>query len=258
MKWYKCPRTERIYSFIEVFDNFMVIPNKFKHHLNMSVLDRINLILDPNSFIEQDSSLKTADPLKFKDGINYRDKVRSYENRGLGSAVVTGVGSVEGLKVQTAFFDFTFIGGSLGSLEGEKLARCIERSVVYKKPLLIFSASSGARMHEGIFSLCQLAKVNSALKKLSLSRIPYLSVLTNPCMGGAMASFSSIGDFLFAEPNSLIGFAGPRVIKSTVNKGLPEGFQSSEFLLAKGLLDKVVDRDDLKSKLAVILRGFYN
>ncbi|WMI30493.1 MAG: acetyl-CoA carboxylase carboxyltransferase subunit beta [Candidatus Organicella extenuata] len=257
LKWYKCPYTKKTYSSIEVFDNLMVIPNQFNYHLNISTKDKINFVLDDNSFNEKDTALHTADPLNFIEKTAYKDKIKTYSRKNILSSVRSGSGSINNLPVQIVFFDFTFLGGSIGSLEGEKVTRCVERSILYKEPLLIFSTSSGARMHEGVFSLCQLAKTNASLKKLRLSNVPYISILGNPCMGGAMASFASIGDFVIAEPDSLIGFAGPRVIKSTISTELPEGFQTSKFLLSKGLVDKVVSRKLVKGAITKILESFY-
>ena len=211
--------------------------------------------MDQESFKEYDQQLTSSDPLKFRDTKKYKDRIKSSVKKGLSNdAVITGSGTIEGLPVELCVFDFSFMGGSMGSVVGEKITRGIERAMENKSALIIASCSGGARMQEGIFSLMQMAKTSATLKKLSNQKIPYISLLTDPTMGGVSASFSMLGDIILAEPGALIGFAGPRVIEQTIKQKLPDGFQRAEFLLDHGLIDNVVHRKDLKSTLADLLK----
>jgi acetyl-CoA carboxylase carboxyl transferase subunit beta len=210
--------------------------------------------VDKGTFEEKDKKLSSKDPLNFKGVATYASKLKeSKEKSGLVDAVVSGMGEMNGREVSFAVMDFRFLGASMGSVVGEKITRAIERAVERKTPMVIVSASGGARMYEGILSLMQMAKTSAALKHLSEAKLPYVSVLTNPTMAGVMASFASLGDVILAEPGALVGFAGPRVIKETTQRELPEGFQTSEFLLKHGLIDQIVPRNELRDRLIALL-----
>jgi len=211
-------------------------------------------LLDDGSVTEHDSNLTSADPLEFRDTARYADRIAKYSQQsGLSDAIRCVSGSIAGRPVQLAVMDFGFMGGSVGAVVGEKLNRAIDRAVAAQCPLISISCSGGMRMQEGVFSLMQMAKVSAALVKLARAGLPFISILANPTTGGTTASFAMLGDINIAEPRALIGFAGPRVIKQTIGQDLPEGFQSSEFLLEKGFLDMVVDRPQLKGTLATLL-----
>ena len=219
--------------------------------------ERIALLADPNTFEERDTNLESTDPLGFRDTKRYRDRVRAaIEKTKTDEAVVTGVARIGGLPVVLCVFEFGFLGGSMGSVVGEKLTRAIELAIDKQLPVVIVSASGGARMQEGILSLMQMAKTAAALERLAERRLPYISVLTDPTTGGVTASFAMLGDVIIAEPRALVGFAGPRVIAETIRQPLPEGFQRSEFLLEHGQIDLIVDRYLLKETLRRILAFF--
>jgi acetyl-CoA carboxylase carboxyl transferase subunit beta len=215
------------------------------------------LLLDKGSFRETDKKMKSSDPLKFVDTKKYIDRINTtIKKSGLNDAVKTGTGKINGKKVAFACMDFKFIGGSMGSVVGEKIARAIDRAYEAKMPMIIISQSGGARMMEAAFSLMQMAKTSARLARLADANIPYVSILTDPTTGGTTASYAMLGDINIAEPNALIGFAGPRVIKETIGKDLPEGFQRSEFLVEHGFVDFVVDRNEMKDKLSLMLDYF--
>jgi len=203
---------------------------------------------------EYDSDLVSADPLRFKDSKKYADRISDMRKKTqLNDAIITGIGEINGIRVSFGVMDFSFIGGSMGSVVGEKVARVIERSIDQRIPLVIVSCSGGARMQEGILSLMQMAKTSALLAKLSALKIPYISVLTNPTTAGVMASYASLGDVIVAEPKALLGFAGPRVIQQTIGQELPEGFQSSEFFLEHGFVDIIVPRKELRKTVSLLL-----
>ena len=208
------------------------------------------MLFDDEEYVELESELRSTDPLKFRDSKRYRDRLKqAEENVGLSEAVVIGSGKIGGIPVIIGAMEFFFLGGSMGSVVGEKVTRAAERALAERKPLIIVSTSGGARMQEGILSLMQMAKISAALSRLSEARIPYISVMADPTTGGVTASYAMLGDVNVAEPNALIGFAGPRVIEQTIRQTLPEGFQRSEFLLEHGMLDYVVDRSEMKETL---------
>jgi acetyl-CoA carboxylase carboxyl transferase subunit beta len=208
--------------------------------------------VDEGSFQEMDAKLDSVNALGFK---GYLDKVKAYQSKtGLGEAVVTGRATIETLPVLLAVMDFRFLGASMGSVVGEKITRAIEAATAERKPVIVFSASGGARMHEGILSLMQMAKTSGALARHAEARLPYISVLTHPTTGGVTASFATLGDLIIAEPKCMIGFAGPRVVKETTHADLPPGFQTAEFMLQHGLVDMIVERKDMRATLAKVLR----
>jgi acetyl-CoA carboxylase carboxyl transferase subunit beta len=254
--WVKCDSCKEIVYRAEVDRAGRVCP-RCKYPFRISARERIAAILDADSFEERDAGLTSRDPLEFKDTKRYTDRIKSARKAtGLEEAVITGMGRVGGLPVVLAVFEFGFLGGSMGSVVGEKLTRAIELATQKRAPLLIVSASGGARMQEGILSLMQMAKTSAALSRLAEERVPYLSLLTDPTTGGVTASFAMLGDVILAEPRALIGFAGPRVIAETIRQPLPDGFQRSEFLLEHGQLDMVVERRDLRDTLRRILAFF--
>ena len=254
--WVKCDSCKEIVYRAEVDRAGRVCP-RCKYPFRISARERIASILDADSFEERDAGLTSRDPLEFKDTKRYTDRIKSARKAtGLEEAVITGMGRVGGLPVVLAVFEFGFLGGSMGSVVGEKLTRAIELAIQKRAPLLIVSASGGARMQEGILSLMQMAKTSAALSRLAEERVPYLSLLTDPTTGGVTASFAMLGDVILAEPRALIGFAGPRVIAETIRQPLPDGFQRSEFLLEHGQLDMVVERRDLRDTLRRILAFF--
>ncbi|MEP0828669.1 MAG: acetyl-CoA carboxylase carboxyltransferase subunit beta [bacterium] len=254
--WSKCTACGEIIYTKQLEANFWICPN-CRFHFRISSQKYINMILDDGALEEYDAKLESLDPLKFKDSKKYPDRIKAAQAKsGLKDAVVAGLGSINGIKISFAIMDFNFVGGSMGSVVGEKIARAIERSLEHKIPLIIVSCSGGARMQEGILSLMQMAKTSALLAILHQKQIPYISVLTNPTTAGVMASFASLGDVIIAEPQALLGFAGPRVIQQTIGQELPPGFQSSEFFLEKGFLDKIVDRSQLRDTLTLLLRYF--
>jgi acetyl-CoA carboxylase carboxyl transferase subunit beta len=216
-------------------------------------------VLDEGSFVEMDAKIESVDFLNFKDSKKYKDRIRAaVKKSGGGDAIRCGEGLIEGLPVVVGVFDFSFMGGSMGSVVGEKITRAIERGLENRAPVIIFSSSGGARMQESILSLMQMAKTSAALAKLKKAGIPFISVLTDPTTGGVTASFAMLGDINMAEPRALIGFAGPRVIEQTIRQKLPEGFQRSEYLLEHGMVDMIVRRQEMKQCLAQILKIFTN
>jgi acetyl-CoA carboxylase carboxyl transferase subunit beta len=227
------------------------------HHLRIAADAYISVLLDSATFEELDGGLRADDPLEFTDLKPYRDRIKAAEAKGRNEGVITGTGRLDGIEVALAVMDFSFIGGSMGSVVGEKIARVARLALERELPLIVVSASGGARMQEGIFSLMQMAKTSAVLARLHERGLPFVSVLTHPTTGGVTASFSMLGDVNLAEPGALIGFAGPRVIEETIRQELPEGFQRAEFLRAHGMVDRVVDRRELKQEIAVLLRHMY-
>ena len=247
--WVKCDSCREILYNKELARNFKIC-TKCGYHFRLSAPERLSMLFDDGKYVEQDGDLRSVDPLKFRDSKRYRDRLKSAEeNVGGSEAVVVGSGTVGGIPVVIAAMEFFFMGGSMGSVVGEKVTRAAERAVSERKPLIIISTSGGARMQEGILSLMQMAKISAALARLAESRIPFVSVMTDPTTGGVTASYAMLGDVNVAEPNALIGFAGPRVIEQTIRQTLPEGFQRSEFLLEHGMLDFIVDRSEMKETL---------
>ncbi len=254
--WSKCPECGEIFYNKQLEKNFWVCIN-CEYHFRIFSQKYIEYILDEGKLEEFDTELESLDPLKFKDSKRYHDRIKAAQTKsGLRDAVRSGIGKIDNREVSFAIMDFSFIGGSMGSVVGEKIARTIERAIDRKIPLIIVSCSGGARMQEGILSLMQMAKTSALLAVLDKQKTPFISVLTNPTTAGVMASYASLGDVIIAEPKALLGFAGPRVIKQTIGQDLPEGFQSSEFFLEKGFLDKVVDRGQLRHTLALLLKYF--
>lgn len=240
----------------EIESCFNVCP-KCNYHMRISADERIKLLSDEGSFIEYDANLEAIDPLKFVDSKSYKKRLSEGESKtGRKSSVISGECEINSLKTQLVVFDFSFMGGSLGSVEGEKIVRAIQRAITSKTPLVIVSASGGARMQESTYSLMQMSKTSAALKLLSKEKLPYISILTNPTMGGVSASFAWLGDLIIAEPEALVGFAGARVIKQTIGADLPEGFQKAEFLLEHGLIDAIVERGEQKQYLSDVLKFF--
>ena len=224
------------------------------YHLRISAEGYLSILLDPGSFEELDGNLRASDPLEFVDVKPYVNRIATAESAGKSEAVVTAAGRLDGIEIAIAAMDFSFIGGSMGSVVGEKIARACRLALQRSVPVIIVSQSGGARMQEGIYSLMQMAKTSTVLARLHEASLPFISVLTNPTTGGTTASHSMLGDVNLAEPNALIGFTGPRVIEETIKQELPKGFQRSEFQLEHGMIDLVVDRRDLKETIAVILR----
>mgnify|MGYP001025034971 CR=1 FL=1 len=250
----KCPRCATILYRARLAQNLNVCPS-CAYHFRIPAEQYIRILLDDGELVEHDAELRSADPLGFTDLKPYPARLEAAESKsGRGDAIITGAGRLEGLEVHLAVMDFEFIGGSMGSVVGEKLARLGRRSLEEGKPLIVLSASGGARMQEGILSLMQLAKTSVVLAQLHEARIPYISVLTDPTTGGVTASYGMLGDVNVAEPGALIGFAGPRVIEQTIKQALPAGFQRSEFLLEHGMVDCIVDRRELKATIARLLR----
>jgi acetyl-CoA carboxylase carboxyl transferase subunit beta len=254
--WIKCESCKEIMYRVEVEKAGRVCP-KCHYPFRITARERIALLSDPGSFEEYQASLGSIDPLGFKDTKRYRDRLRSAKQKtAMQEAVVTGLASIGGYPAMLCVFEFAFLGGSMGSAVGEKLTRSIEMAIDKQVPVIIVSASGGARMQEGILSLMQMAKTSAALQRLAEARLPYLSVLTDPTTGGVTASFAMLGDVNLAEPRALIGFAGPRVIAETIRQPLPDGFQRAEFLLEHGQLDLIVERRDLKDTLRRLLAFF--
>jgi acetyl-CoA carboxylase carboxyl transferase subunit beta len=254
--WIKCDSCKEIIYRAEVERGGRVCP-KCHYPFRISARERIGQLTDAGSFEERETALTTTDPLGFKDTKRYRERVRAAAQKtSTDEAVICGIASIGGQSAVLAVFEFGFLGGSMGSVVGEKLARAIELAIDKHLPVLIVSASGGARMQEGILSLMQMAKTSAALERLAAAGLPYISILTDPTTGGVTASFAMLGDVIMAEPRALIGFAGPRVIAETIRQPLPEGFQRSEFLLAHGQLDMIVERRDLKETLRRVLAFF--
>jgi len=249
----KCPGCGEILYRERLAQNLNVCPG-CGHHLRLPARAYVDLLLDDGSFEEHDAHLRAADPLEFRDLKPYRERIEVAEAKGGREAVLSGTGAMDGIPVAIAVMDFGFVGGSMGSVVGEKIARVARVALERRAPLVVVSASGGARMQEGIFSLMQMAKTSAVLARLHEAGIPFVSVLTHPTTGGVTASFSMLGDVNLAEPGALIGFAGPRVIEETIRQELPEGFQRSEFLLEHGMVDRVVDRRALKREIVTLLR----
>jgi acetyl-CoA carboxylase carboxyl transferase subunit beta len=251
--WVKCDSCKEIIYKKEIDKNLKICP-KCNYHFRISARERIRLFVDEGSFVEIDSGLASNDPLNFKDKIPYRDRLgENREKSGLEEAAISGEAMVEGFPVIMVIMDFAFMGGSMGSVVGEKVMRAAETALEKKIPLITVASSGGARMQEGIFSLMQMARVSAAIAKLNESGILYISILADPTFGGVTASFAMLGDVIIAEPRSLIGFAGPRVIEQTIKQQLSEDFQRAEFLLDHGLIDIVVDRKALKKTIGQII-----
>jgi acetyl-CoA carboxylase carboxyl transferase subunit beta len=243
---------ETLYS-KDLENNLNVCP-KCNHHFRISATRRIELLLDDESFVEYDRDIVSVDFLEFKDTKSYQERIdAAVAKGGAKDAVICGEGTIEGRPVQLAVFDFSFMGGSMGSVVGEKITRAIERGLHKNMPVIVVSASGGARMQESILSLMQMAKTSAALANLREAGMPFISILTDPTTGGVTASFAMLGDINMAEPKALIGFAGPRVIEQTIRQKLPEGFQRAEYLLEHGMIDLIVERKDMKNKVSQII-----
>jgi acetyl-CoA carboxylase carboxyl transferase subunit beta len=249
--WTKCPSCNES-LFEDALSKNLRVCTSCGYHFTISSGERISSMVDEGSFVEMDKVLDSVNALGFK---GYLDKVKAYQQKtGLTEAVVTGRALIEGVPVLLAIMDFRFLGASMGSVVGEKITRAIEAATAERKPVLVFSASGGARMHEGILSLMQMAKTSGALARHAEARLPYISILTHPTTGGVTASFATLGDIIIAEPKCMIGFAGPRVVKETTHADLPPGFQTAEFMMQHGLVDMIVDRKDMRTTLAKLLR----
>lgn len=251
--WYKTP-SGSIIHIRELKNNSYVCPDD-DYHVRIGSKEYFEILFDDNKFTEMDEDLTSSDPLKFKDTKKYPDRIKATQKKtGLTDAARSAYGKMNGIDIVVACMDFAFIGGSMGSVVGEKIARAVDYSLKNNVPFLMISKSGGARMMEAGISLMQLAKVSSKLALLSQTQTPYISLLTDPTTGGVTASYAMLGDFNIAEPGALIGFAGPRVIRETIGKDLPKGFQSSEFVLDHGFLDFIIDRRQLKSRLTMLLK----
>jgi acetyl-CoA carboxylase carboxyl transferase subunit beta len=248
--WVKCPECSSIIYNKDLSINLNVCP-KCAHHFRIGATERLRALVDDGQWSEHYADLTSNDPLKFTDTKPYADRLRAMiKSTGMKDAVIVATGQVERIEVVIAAMEYSFIGGSMGVIVGEKITRAIEMALDRRRPLIVISCSGGARMMEGALSLMQMAKVSAALARLDRARLPFISVLTDPTTGGVTASFAMLGDLNIAEPRALIGFAGPRVIEQTIRQTLPEGFQRSEFLLEHGMLDLIVDRRDLRSTIA--------
>ena len=251
--WVKCDGCKEILYRKELAANRYVCEH-CGFHFRIGANDYAKLLIDEGTWQVHDAGLKSIDPLKFSAKKKYKDSLHEAEkNTGAHSAVVSGLGEIKGTRVSLAVMDFRFIGGSMGSVEGEKIARVLKRSLQMKIPAIVVTASGGARMQEGVLSLMQMGKTSAIIAQLSRAHIPYIAVMTNPTTGGVTASFAMLGDVNIAEPGALIGFAGERVIRETIRQNLPPGFQRAEFLLEKGMLDMIVPRADMKDTLATLL-----
>ena len=254
--WQKCPGCSQVVHEIELAGNQRVCPH-CDYHFSQSAKERIEHLLDPGTFVERDANLRSVDTLQFQGMASYKDRLKKYQDAtGLTDAVLSGYGMIEGYKVAIAVMDFSFLAATMGSVVGERITRAIEFGTENRCPVIIVSASGGARMYEGMLSLMQMAKTSGALARHAAARLPYISVLTNPTTAGVMASFASLGDVILAEPKSMIGFAGPRVIKETTHQDLPERFQTAEFLEEHGLIDRIVHRKKLRAEITDFLGYF--
>jgi len=252
--WVKCPGCAQIIYNKDLDKSQQVCP-KCAHHFRISAADRLRSLFDDGEWTEHFPNLRSNDPLKFTDTKPYRDRLRAtIAKTGVNDAVIVATGTLDGLGVVIAAMEYSFIGGSMGVVVGEKITRAIEMALERRQPAIVISCSGGARMMEGALSLMQMAKVAAALARLDRARLPFISVLTDPTTGGVTASFAMLGDLNIAEPKALIGFAGPRVIEQTIRQKLPEGFQRSEFLLEHGMLDLIIDRREMKATIARALR----
>ncbi len=256
--WTRCNNCRRILYRQDILDNLFICP-ECRFHFRLSALDRLHMLFDLGRFELFDQDILPDDPLGFRDTKPYARRLEeNREKTGIPDAVYSAVGTMDGLRVIICAMEFSFMGGSMGSVVGEKITRAFERALEERIPIIVISSSGGARMQEGVFSLMQMMKTSAAIARLEEAGIPYISVLTDPTTGGVTASFAMLGDINIAEPNALIGFAGPRVIEQTIKEKLPKGFQRSEFLLAHGMLDDVVERRNLRSYLIRALRLFLN
>ena len=251
--WFKSPAGKIVHT-RELKKNAYVVPDE-DFHVRIGSEEYFEVLFDDNKYTELDQNMEPADPLKFTDTKQYPKRIKeSQEKSGLKDAVRTAYGKMNGIDITIGCMDFAFIGGSMGSVVGEKIARAMDHSLKKKKPFLMISRSGGARMMEAGLSLMQMAKTSAKIALLDQAKIPYVSLLTDPTTGGVTASYAMLGDFNIAEPNSLIGFAGPRIIRETIGKDLPKGFQSAEFVLEHGFLDFIIDRRNLKTRLTTLLK----
>ena len=251
--WIKCPACDAVLYRAELERNLQVCP-KCSHHLRITARERLGRFLDPGSQQEIAADVEPEDPLKFRDSKKYRDRLLvAQKHTGEKDALIVLVGTLQGLEVVACAFEFRFLGGSMGSVVGERFVRAAEHCLAHGMPLICFSASGGARMQEGLLSLMQMSKTSAVLALMAEARLPFVSVLTDPTTGGVSASLAMLGDINIAEPHALIGFAGPRVIEQTVRETLPEGFQRSKFLLEHGAIDLILDRRDLRDRIAALL-----
>lgn len=254
--WLKCNHCREIVYRKEVDRNNKVCP-KCDYHFPISVLERISLLVDLGTFKEWDAELEPQDPLEFRDSRPYRDRIKAHQEKtGRKDALVIGEGMINGRRVALCVFDFSFMGGSMGSVVGEKICRAADRALGGRLPLILVTASGGARMQEGILSLMQMAKTSASLAKLGEAKLPFITVLADPTFGGVTASVAMLGDVIIAEPKALIGFAGPRVIEQTIKQQLPDQFQRAEFLLEHGMIDMIVERKQLKETLSTLVNHF--
>ena len=254
--WIKCKSCNSLMYYKEIEHQNYVCP-KCGFHIRIGVDKRLKMLTDEGTFVEYDATLEPVDPIDFVDKKSYKKRIEeAYAKTGRKSSVVSGECEMNGVAVQLVVFDFAFMGGSLGSVEGEKIVRATNRAIEKNQGIIILSASGGARMQESTFSLLQMSKTSAALAKLAKHNLPFISVLTDPTMGGVSASFANLGDIIIAEPNALVGFAGQRVIEQTIGSELPEGFQRAEFLLEHGSIDMIVNRNNLKKTLSDLLLFF--
>jgi acetyl-CoA carboxylase carboxyl transferase subunit beta len=252
----KCPGCNEVVHDIELVQNLRVCP-RCDYHFALSAKERIENLVDPETFVEMDADLRSVDTLRFQGMATYKDRLKNYQERtGLTDAVISGYGMIDGYKIALAVMDFGFLAATMGSVVGERITRAIEYGTDQRAAIVIVSASGGARMYEGMLSLMQMAKTSGALARHAEQRLPYISVLTNPTTAGVMASFASLGDVIIAEPKSMIGFAGPRVIKETTHQDLPKGFQTAEFLQEHGLIDIIVHRKKMREQISQLLGYF--
>jgi len=256
--WTRCNNCQKILYKQDIVDNLYVCP-LCQFHFRVEARERVEMLLDPGSYVFIDDNIYPEDPLSFEDSLPYTVRIKeNQEKTSLPEAIITASGTMAGIKVILAVMEFGFMGGSMGSVVGEKVARAAERAFAERVPLLVISCSGGARMQEGALSLMQLMKTSAALARLDEAGIPYISILTDPTTGGVTASYAMLGDLNISEPGALIGFAGPRVIEQTIKEKLPKGFQRAEFLLQHGMLDEVVSRKNLRSYLIRVLRLLLN
>jgi len=252
--WIKCPACDAVLYRAELERNLYVCP-KCSHHMRIGARERLEWFLDANTGVEIGANISPEDPLRFRDSKRYKDRLaQAQKATGEKDALVVMAGKVNGLDIVACAFEFRFLGGSMGSVVGERFKRAVDHCIEHKMPLICFSATGGARMQEALFSLMQMAKTSAALARLAQAHLPFVSVMTDPTTGGVSASLAMLGDLNLAEPRALIGFAGPRVIQQTVRETLPEGFQRSEFLLEHGALDMIVDRRDMRERVSSLLR----
>jgi acetyl-CoA carboxylase carboxyl transferase subunit beta len=252
--WIKCPACDAVLYRAELERNLYVCP-KCSHHMRIGARERLESFLDANTGVELGANISPEDPLRFRDSKRYKDRLaQAQKATGEKDALVVMAGKVNGLGIVACAFEFRFLGGSMGSVVGERFKRAVDHCIEHKVPFICFSATGGARMQEALFSLMQMAKTSAALARLAQAHLPFISVMTDPTTGGVSASLAMLGDLNLAEPRALIGFAGPRVIQQTVRETLPEGFQRSEFLLEHGALDMIVDRRDMRERVSSVLR----